>query len=377
MQEEDNSTKGSVPVPNWEGGESTVEPDIQMALPAMPFSPEEMLSEIAAEVRKGGKPRTLTVRALLAFFGYQRRGAFGVFMIDQALAEAGLATQPDYHSVWLDSEIALVPAPASPKPTVNAASGEERPIAATFDPTYRLGRLRAANNPPVSVSPEQTVKEALTIMMAYDFSQLPVMSGERSLRGVMSLSSLAKRSARGAKCNTVQDCLEPAHIVRGDTFLFDSINDIISHQYVLVQGGDGKITGIVTTSDLSLEFRQLAEPFLLLGEIEQHIRVLIERGQFTADELNDSRDGKDTTRVVSKASDLTFGEYARLLENPDRWQRLQLQLDRAEFLKPLQRIREIRNDVMHFDPDPLAETDLMLLRNFVAFLQNLRQILYR
>ena len=171
----------------------------------------------------------MTVRTLLGWFGYQRRGAFGVYMIDQELAEAGLATQPDYRSVWLDAEIALVPAPVSPKPAANMASGKETPIATGFDPTYRLGRLRAANNPPVSVSPQQSVKEALTIMMANDFSQLPVMSGERSLRGVISLSSLAKRSALGAKCDTVQDCLEPAHIVRGDTFLFDSINDIISH----------------------------------------------------------------------------------------------------------------------------------------------------
>jgi hypothetical protein len=30
---------------------------------------------------------------------------------------------------------------------------------------------------------------------------------------------------------------------------------------------------------------------------------------------------------------------------------------------------------MHFDPDPLEEADLKLLQSFVAFLQNLRQII--
>jgi CBS domain-containing protein len=293
------------------------------------------------------------------------KGAFGLFIIDQSLGEAGLATEPDYRSAWLDSEVALVLAAASPKATISA----------TNDPTYRLRRLRAANNPPVAVSPQQTVKEALTIMMANDFSRLPVMSGERSLNGVVSLSSLAKRYALGAKCETVQDCVEPAHTVRSDMFLFDAINDIINHEYVLVQGNDGKFTGIVTTSDLSLEFRQLAEPFLLLAEIEQHIRVLVGRGNFTGEELSDCRDDKDTSRTVSKVSDLTFGEYVRLLENPARWQRLKLQLDRGEFVNPLQKIRDIRNDVMHFDPDPLEEADLKLLQSFVAFLQNLRQII--
>lgn len=377
MKEDESVPEASTPSSNGDREESTSGTEAQIAAPGVPPPPEEMLAEIAGEVRKSGKPRTVSVRTLLRWFGYQRRGAFVVSMIEEALTDAGLATQPDYRTVWLDSEIALVLAPASAKPAGKTASAEETTTTATFDPTYRLGRLRAANNPPISVSPQQTIKEALTIMMSNDFSQLPVMSGERSLRGVISLSSLAKRSALGAKCEIAQDCLEPAHVVRDDTFLFDAINDIINHQYVLVQGGDGRITGIVTTSDLSLEFRQLAEPFLLLGEIEQHIRALIERGQFTTDELNDCRDEKDAARVVSKASDLTFGEYVRLLENPSRWERLKLQLDRVEFLRPLQKIRDIRNDVMHFDPDPLAETDVILLRNFVAFLQNLRHILYR
>ena len=377
MKEEEKIAETPVPSANGEGGESTSGAVLKMTLPPFPPAPEETLADIAAEIRKSGKPRSLTVRILLGWWGYQRRGAFAVFMIDKDLEDAGLATQPDYRSVWLDAEIALVLAPVPAEPTVSTPSDGETATTANSDPTYRLGRLRAANNPPISVSPQQSIKEALTIMMANDFSQLPVMSGERSLVGVISLSSLAKRWALGAKCETVQDCVEPAHTVRGDTFLFDSINDIISHQYVLVQGVDRKITGIVTTSDLSLEFRQLAEPFLLLGEIEQHIRVLMERGQFSATELNGFRDPEDKSRLVSNASDLTFGEYVRLLEDPDRWQRLQLKLDRAEFLKPLQTIKDIRNDVMHFDPDPLAETDLLLLRNFVAFLQNLRQILYR
>lgn len=377
MKEDERASEVSPPVSNGRTDEATPETDVPIAAPAEPLPPEETLAGIAAEVKRSGKARTVSVRTLLGWFGYQRRGAFAVSMIEDALTEAGLTTEPDFRSVWLDAEVALVLAPASAKPGLDKKHREEAPTTGSFDPTYRLGRLRAANNPPVSVSPQQTVTEALTIMMSNDFSQLPVMSGERSLKGVVSLSSIAKRLVLGAKCEEVQDCVEPAHVVRGDTFLFDAINDIISHQYVLVQGADGRITGIVTTSDLSLEFRQLAEPFLLLGEIEQHIRALIERGQFSVDELNECRDEKDAGRVVSKASDLTFGEYVRLLENPTKWQRLKLRLDRAEFLKPLQRIRDIRNDVMHFDPDPLAETDLTLLRNFAAFLQNLRRILYQ
>jgi len=46
--------------------------------------------------------------------------------------------------------------------------------------------------------------------------------------------------------------------------------------YVLVRDQrDRRITGIVTASDLSLQFQALAEPFLLLREIELHVRQLL------------------------------------------------------------------------------------------------------
>ncbi len=65
------------------------------------------------------------------------------------------------------------------------------------------------------------------------------------------------------------------HEIRAESSLFQAIPIIVEHQYVLVRGSDNRITGIVTASDLSLQFQQLAEPFLLLGEIENHIRRIL------------------------------------------------------------------------------------------------------
>jgi hypothetical protein len=87
-------------------------------------------------------------------------------------------------------------------------------------------------------------------------------------------------------------------------------------------------------------------------------------------------DPGDTRRIVNAVSDLSFGEYVRVVENETRWERLKVKLDRSEFKKTLEKVKDIRNDVMHFDPDPLPEADLQLLRNFVSFLQDLRRILY-
>jgi hypothetical protein len=167
--------------------------------------------------------------------------------------------------------------------------------------------------------------------------------------------------------------MEPAFEVSADDSLFAAIGVIVEHQYVLVRASDQRVTGIVTTSDLSLQFQQLAEPFLLLGEIENHVRRLID-GKFTAQELAGASDPSDDERQVTSVADLTFGEYVRLLENPENWKRLKLGVDRAVFVKELDRIRAIRNDVMHFDPDPLGEENLGALRRFVGFLQKLRDI---
>jgi hypothetical protein len=124
-----------------------------------------------------------------------------------------------------------------------------------------------------------------------------------------------------------------------------------------------KISGIVTTSDLSLEFQQLTEPFLLLSEIENHIRGMIHNAGFTVEELRECRDSAEETREIEGVFDLTFGEYIKLLENKDSWGKLKLKIDQKIFFQDLDRIRKIRNDVMHFDP------------GFVGFLQKLQPIL--
>jgi hypothetical protein len=48
-----------------------------------------------------------------------------------------------------------------------------------------------------------------------------------------------------------------------------------------------------------------------------------------------------------------------------------LTIDRAVFIEQLESIRTVRNDVMHFDPDGPAPSDLEALRNFVRFMGQL------
>jgi hypothetical protein len=144
---------------------------------------------------------------------------------------------------------------------------------------------------------------------------------------------------------------------------------ITERAVVLVrQRSDRKIIGLVTTSDLSLEFRTLAEPFLLLGEIENHLRRLVD-GKFSLEAIEAAKNPGDPERQIEDVSDLTFGEYIRLLQNEENWKALGYDLDRKSICAQLEKVRKIRNDVMHFSPDGVSEDDLNLLRDMVKFLQ--------
>ena len=98
----------------------------------------------------------------------------------------------------------------------------------------------------------------------------------------------------------------------------------------------------IKTSGDTLQFRQLTEPFLLLGEIENHIRRLI-ADRFSSQELQDLCDPGDSGRAVEGIADLTFGEYVRLLEKPERWDRLGVAIDRTLFVQRLEDVRKIRD----------------------------------
>jgi CBS-domain-containing membrane protein len=157
----------------------------------------------------------------------------------------------------------------------------------------------------VSVAPDDTVSEAITVMIKNDFSQLPVMTSERDVKGLFSWKSLGSRLSLGGTCQFVREAKDRHYEVDDDASLFGAIDIIVEHECVLVRNSSEKICGIVTTSDLSIQFGQLGEPFLLLGEIENHLRAMVLR-KFTKDELATVRNPVEASRESSDPSDHFF-----------------------------------------------------------------------
>ncbi|MEL7142704.1 MAG: CBS domain-containing protein [Cyanobacteria bacterium J06573_11] len=331
----------------------------------------EKIKEIAQQVVEQKHEVKESVRTLIGWFGARRRGSYVIGCIQRELEKGKIKTEPDFADAYIDTVVRFVPVDQA-----SAISADE-----FHDPTFRISQLSSADmtltessikeaTMLVSISPDASVKEAVTLMMMHDFSQLPVMTSPREVKGVISWESIGKHAALSNNCKQVKDCMvKTVPEVRSDSSMFSAIELIVRHGFVLVRQQNKVVSGIVTTTDLSLQFRQLAEPFLLVGEIENYIRFLIEY-KFSLAQLQTARDPRDA-RSMKGVADLSFGEYVRLLENPENWEILDIPVDRTIFVKRLDRIRELRNEIMHFDPDPFDPQDLETLRLFANFIRTI------
>jgi CBS domain-containing protein len=379
------------------------------------------IESAARRLKEGHRVNRITVRDFLRHFGAERRGAAKVESIRRILDSLDLTTDPDFETEWIDGPIWLtlkdgvqaVPvdefsdralsegddvgtdeivlegtpsaveqaeeqsesAPTSTEPdTPKQVKAVDSP--SVEDPTFRIGSLPAANRKLIVVNQNDSLTKAITLMLQHDFSQLPVMQGEREVKGVVTWKSIGSKQALGHDCKQVGDCREDARIVDSNRTLFDAISTIVEYGYVLVRDQrDRRITGIVTASDLSLQFQILAEPFLLLREIELHVRRLLGDKLSAADFDLLGSSALGTKTKPQTFADLTFGEYVRLLQHPQLWAKLNLKIDCGALTGLLEEVRLIRNDVMHFDPDPMTPDELGTLKRSVRFMQELYELL--
>lgn len=342
------------------------------------------------QVKQGEHP-SVTVRELISWFGYSRRRTWVVGEVRRELRRLGLRTVPDLDWTYLDGEVVFL---SAEKTTEHGATAEPQTsqisreisdqmtlsdsavatVVKALDPTFRIGRLDIGKKTPISVSPDARIDDVIGIMLKNDFSQLPVMTTEREVKGLFSWRTLGSCRVWGRSCTYVREAMEQNHqVVTEDNTLFEVMDHIERHECVLVRDSTQKIRGIITPYDIAVTFNSLGESFLLLSEIENLIRWLI-GDKFSREELIAVRDPNDAMRSIEKVTDLTLGEYVRLLQKPECWTRIGLQFDKTEFVKELERTRDIRNDVMHFDPEGIDEDDLKHLRDHVQYLRRLRKL---
>ncbi len=324
-----------------------------------------------AATRAPGHEVTLTIRDLISRWGARRRGIWYVKEIQDDLDRHGLVTSPSFVTGWIDNEIRLIrkptDAPVTPREAGSVVSDDQVTRAAETGVALRVGGLESASAGVVAVKREDSLSRAQSLMLQWDYSQLPVLAGSRELLGAISWESVAKTRMH-RRTATVGDCTVAADLVALDDDLLTYIPRIIDNGYVFVRAIDKTICGIVTSADLSTTFLSLAGPFLLVGEVERQLRRIVDQA-FKLEEIRAVRDPADSSREITGADDLTMGEYVRIFESRERWEALGWEIDRQVFVESLSTLRELRNEIMHFSPDPLEEEKLTAVRHLLKWLK--------
>src|SRR6266540_1717414 len=203
-----------------------------------------------AKEKSFGSPVRLSVRELLAKWSAKRRGYWIVERIRTDLEDFSLTTYPDFNEVWIDSDVEIVALLQHPTPDESVAIQETSTTSPIPREIYlRVNSLASANSGLVAVSPQDTVQTAQSLMMRYVYSQLPVLSSERDLRGAVSWESIAQARIRNSECS-LADATGTAELVRDDDDLLAQIPRIVSSGFVFVQARDKRVVGVVTTADL-------------------------------------------------------------------------------------------------------------------------------
>jgi superfamily II DNA or RNA helicase len=319
--------------------------------------------------------RKMTVRDLIALWGARGRDSSLNSAIEADLANYGLLTDPDFRVVTLEDELVLKLAVQNdapkvsedPRQDVTVPEGGNLPSRKIrYERGLTIGNLPSAKSSVESVSLNSTFEQAITKMLVFDYSQLAVMPGERSLRGAVTWRSIAKVRHRDSNAQ-FSSAIVPATEVSYQEDLVDVLPRLVTDEFVFVRGPKGNISGIVTTSDVIQTYGEMTSPFFTIGEIDHTLRWILET--YLDLEMVLSLCDADGRRRIESFSNLGMGDYRRVLENPEAWSKLDWPLDRRVFSERLEEIRKIRNNIMHFNGDPLPSDILGMLKNFLSLLR--------
>jgi|GEM_PF-1674690 len=359
----------------------------------------------------------LTIRQLLERFGHGVRSPAAISAIRVQLSHARLTTEPTFEAGPLDTQIKVVPvsrsaqddgpptpstqdAPAtevldpSPPPDDAATTPEEIPSPRAADGgaqepagqqaagqqpageypdealpggTLRVGDLPSAHRELCTVGPQDSLDKAITHMLRWEYSQIPVLEGKSHLHGVVTWQSVAMLYAHGHAPSLAKATDDDVQVVHDTDSLLVALATIAASDYVLVRTQQGEICGIVTMADVATRFGELARPFFMIGEIERLIR-----GCLTPVFDQDPAVLKATKKRTDRVAEMMFGDYMFLLKAPANWQKLGWPfVDQAAFIELLDGVRKIRNAVAHFRTAPLTAEENRQIKQLHGMLKTL------
>ena len=165
------------------------------------------------------------------------------------------------------------------------------------------------------------------------------------------------------------DALTQVQLRRYDVEIVSIISLLLEEDFVLVTDETGSVTGIVTVAEqVVTAYGEMSTPFMMIGELDRALRRLLRRN-FSIDEVAAVCGGGIGARKVRSFDQLTMGDYRSVLSNPAMWDRLAWPLERKTVIARLEEVSAIRNNVMHFNPDPIPPRATAQIRNLTTVIQ--------
>lgn len=278
-----------------------------------------------------------TVRQLIGLWGYSRRTPEAIEAINADLAGQRYVVQPDFTAVRLDDVVQVHARPAPAEPSLTGGL------------TWRVGNVVRPQHV-ATVRLDDPLAKAFGLMVAHEYSQLPVLDAQDRLHGVITWESIARAQAVRIP-RTVADATQTTVTTARETDeLFHRIEEIKKHGFLVIVGPDNTVRGIVTASDLAGELRDRIEPFTVLEEIERRLRRAV--SVLSVDDLRQVwADFPSRAARIASPHDLTLGNYRHLLDDEDRWEKLAWPFDRGDFIARLDAATRFRNSVAHWSVD--------------------------
>ncbi|RAK63821.1 CBS domain-containing protein [Hymenobacter edaphi] len=259
--------------------------------------------------------------------------------------------------------------------------------------------LLQTKSTPVTVSPENSLTEALSLMLKNDFSQLPVLDEDGRPTGIVTTDSIARALLNlGTK---VRDLHVIDAVIKAPTFPVDEdllylLDFLLKSSAVLIVDGGRKLIGIITDYDTTQYFRGRAEDIVLVEDIESTLKAHIRNTYSSIEEestalqeavasLGNSWDGMRKKSVASlkhlcksenitptqetidsivdkhfpsdkekrRFDDLTLAEYIQLAMQEKAWKKLRtvFRVPREAWHEMMESVRETRNKLVHFRGD--------------------------
>jgi len=249
------------------------------------------------------------------------------------------------------------------------------------EPALHAGLFHAVNSiipadqEVITVSPEETVEDAIRLLAENNFSQLPVVSGDQVL-GLFSYKTytLAVVRLSGGPRDIdpltlkVEECmaLKPHFATLDDGF--EECIDVLDSRDAALVGRRNHLSAILTPMDILRYLNDVASPFVLIGEFERALRSLMDT-HITAETLivcaNRTLRSKYGDNIPSDLDEMEFGDYISIITHGDNWQHFEPLLggDRIRTRAMLIKQCDIRNVIFHFKREITLDEHQTLARN--------------